>query len=60
MTMETPLPTPALTADPAAPAAPMAPLKAPRKYSGPPKGSQEAKDRMAVVRQALYKKHAVQ
>ena len=30
-----------------------------RKYSGPPKGSQEAKDRMAKVREAQYLKNGL-
>lgn len=30
-----------------------------RKYSGPPKGSQEAKDRMAKVRAAQWEKNGL-
>jgi hypothetical protein len=33
------------------------PVKKVRKYSGPPKGSEEAKDRMAKVRAAQYAKN---
>ena len=35
---------------PGRPDVPSKTIKKPRKYSGPPKGSQEAKDRMARVR----------
>lgn len=34
-------------------------IKKPRKYSGPPKGSQEAKDRMARVRAAQWAKNGL-
>ena len=32
-------------------------MKKPRKYTGPPKGSDEAKERMAKVRAAQYAKN---
>lgn len=34
-------------------------MKQTRKYTGPMKGSQEAKDRMAKVREAQYKKNGL-
>ncbi len=36
-----------------------APLKTARKYSGPPKGSDEAKERMARVRAAQWEKNGL-
>ncbi len=35
------------------------PVPKTRKYTGPPKGSQEAKDRMAKVRQAQWDKNGL-
>jgi len=34
-------------------------VKKPRKYTGPPKGSQEAKERMAKVRAAQWAKNGL-
>lgn len=36
-----------------------APAKRPRRYTGPPKGSNEAKERMAKVRAAQYAKNGL-
>ena len=35
------------------------PVKRTRKYSGPPKGSEEAKERMKAVRAAQYAKNGL-